>query len=91
MKPFKVHFRIGGTNQFNDDQVRAPCITTGPVDASTSHADLDSAEDAARYISQIGGSARITLRDGTTGEESELKTYAPYEVAGEDSIRDTGE
>ena len=83
-RPWKVHFHYDGTRQFSDDVSLSGSYvvdTSRPIDGTSSHADEASAEVAARRVSRSGGSARIVVRNGATGVEREIRSYAPYEVA----------
>ncbi len=88
-RPYKVRYHFDGTKQFGDDPSGAYVIDTSrPIDGCSSHTDFSVAETTARGVSRNGGSARILLRDSATGVESEMKRYAPYEVAMEDLVHD---
>ncbi|MEN4476647.1 hypothetical protein [Mycolicibacterium cosmeticum] len=88
-RPWKVHFRFDGTKTFSDDESMAGLYvvdTSRPIAGTTSHSDDGAADTAARRVSRNGGKARITLRDSITGDETEIRTYAPYEVALQDLL-----
>ncbi|MBE5477780.1 hypothetical protein E3G68_005113 [Mycobacteroides abscessus] len=88
-RPWKVHFHFEGTKTFSDDEAMTGHYvidTSRPIEGATSHLDDAAARAAARRVSRNGGTARITLRDSITGDETEIRTYAPYEVALEDLV-----
>ncbi|WP_255251201.1 hypothetical protein [Mycobacterium avium] len=88
-RPWKVHFRFDGTKTFSDDESMTGLYvvdTSRPIVGTTSHRDDAAADTAARRVSRNGGSARITLRDSITGDESEIRIYTPYEVALQDLV-----
>ena len=90
-RPFKVHYHFDGTKQFSGDETMPDAYTidtSRPIDATSAHASLDTADTVARRVSRNGGSARIALRDNATGAETSIKSYAPYEVAMEDLARE---
>lgn len=83
-RPWKVHFHHDGTKVFSDDEsIPGAYIidTSRPIGGTSSHRGEDAADAVARRISRHGGSARITLRDPATGIETEIRIYAPYQVA----------
>ncbi|MGW0162163.1 hypothetical protein ACWDUN_22900 [Mycobacterium sp. NPDC003323] len=89
-RPWKVYFHHDGTKTFSDDETRPDSYTidtSRPIDGTSAHATEEAATIAARRVSRNGGEARIILCDKTTGIESEIRTYAPYEVAMEDLMR----
>ncbi|BEL41764.1 hypothetical protein [Mycobacteroides abscessus] len=88
-RPWKVHFHFDGTKAFSDDESLAGLYvvdTSRPIVGTTSHRDAGAADTAARRVSRNGGTARVTLRDSSTGDEIEIRTYAPYEVALQDLV-----
>lgn len=88
-RPWKVHFRFDGTKTFSDDESLAGLYvvdTSRPIVGTSSYCDDGAADTAARRVSRNGGTARITLRDSITGDETEIRTYAPYEVALQDLL-----
>lgn len=93
-RPWKVRFHYDGTKTFSDDESASDIYTidtSRPIDGKDSYLNEGAAEAAARRISRNGGTARITLRDAATGDESEIRTYAPYEVAMEDLQEESAE
>ncbi|WP_263653658.1 hypothetical protein, partial [Mycobacterium avium] len=60
--------------------------TSRPIVGTSSHRDDGAADAAARRVSRNGGTARITLCDSITGDETEIRTYTPYEVALQDLV-----
>lgn len=83
-RPWKVHFHFDGTKTFSDDESLAGLYvvdTSRPIVGTASYCDDGAADVAARRVSRNGGTARITLRDSITGDETEIRIYAPYEVA----------
>lgn len=88
-RPWKVHFRFDGTKTFSDDESMTGLYvvdTSRPIVGTSSHRDDGAADAAARRVSRNGGTARITLRDSITGDETEIRTYTPYEVALQDLV-----
>jgi len=88
-RPWKVHFHHDGTKAFSKDESTSDIYTidtSRPIAGTSSHADEATATAAARRVSRNGGSARIALRDPVTGVESEIRAYAPYEVALDDLV-----
>lgn len=85
-RPYKVRFHFDGTKQFSNDALPEAYVidTSRPIDGCSSHTDISVAEAAARRVSRNGGSARILLRDSSTGVESEITNYEPYEAAMQD-------
>lgn len=83
-RPWKLYFHHDGTKVFSNDEATLDAYvidTSRPIDGKSSHTRRDDAESAARQVSRNGGSARIMLRDNSTGAEQEVRTYAPYEAA----------
>ena len=92
-RPFKVRYHFDGTKQVSNEETLPGVYTidtSRPIDGTSSHADVDTANAAARRVSRNGGSAWITLRDSATGAEASIGRYAPYEVALEDLADEFG-
>lgn len=88
-RPWKVHYHHDGTKTFSADESTLGMYTidrSRPIDGTSSHAHEGAATAAARQVSRNGGSACVTLRDPVTGVQSEIRAYAPYEVAIEDLV-----
>ncbi|MEE3755287.1 hypothetical protein [Mycobacterium intracellulare] len=88
-RPWKVHYHHDGTKAFTDDETMPggyTIDTTRPIDGTSSHADEATAHAAARQVSRHGGQARIILRDSSTGTNTLIRAYAPYEAAMDDVI-----
>lgn len=82
-RPFKVHFHFDGTKYFPEDAEPGAYVIdmSRPIDGTSAHPCVDTANAAARRVSRNGGSARIVLRDPATGAESEIGEFTPYQMA----------
>lgn len=91
-RPWKVHFHHDGTKTFVDSEATPDVYvidTSRPIDGTSAHADEGTATAAARRVSRNGGHALVTRRDPATGIETEIRAFAPYEVALDDLVDST--
>lgn len=83
-RPWKVYFHHDGTKKFSSDEAMQGSYTidtSKPIDGKSSHATEAEATATAVRVSRNGGEARIMLYNSTTGVESPISAYGPYEVA----------
>lgn len=91
-RPWKMRFHYDGTKNFENvdsSEDYAPesaytIDTSRPINGTSSHPYRDAADGAARQVSRNGGTAKIIYKDPETGIETEVRAYAPYEVAMEE-------